>query len=198
MYEPELGLKILQVLLWLKRLLVVVMKQSKEEGYHAVPGLDIPFGEGEDEETFGRKACRKLLPEANYVGTTENGETHMSITTNGDGACALHALWGVPRTHSSNNKTLWYSCDNARTHLLRYLQDDVLSGRTAEFAAAFHSLISTTWREQVRVASAKYTDRGGDTDREDKMVWEALPQHCRDLLRLFVEAKVYEERQLKK
>ena len=57
----------------------------------------------------------------------ENGNEHTAIATNGDGACALHALWGVPRTNPYDKTTQLYSCDNARARLLDFLQDDVLS-----------------------------------------------------------------------
>ena len=104
----------------------------------------------------------------------EGNIEYTAASTNGDGACGLHATWGEVVGS-------WYEWENARERLGGLLLDidaTELDNTASRFKEAFHDLLGVAKTDLVAQARNNFCGEDLDVDPEVRILWDALPRHC--------------------
>ena len=117
------------------------------------------------------------------------GQEYIAAWTCGDGACALHAIFGVPISNC-------LEAGNVRERLLANMEADLLplvASLPASLQHALEEMLEAVWAE-VKAAAEK-NKRHDVLDTEETILWNATPMDIqRDLLE-FVEVQRLEAQQ---
>ena len=81
---------------------------------------------------------------------------YTAALTKGDGACALHSIWGTsaPCDHHRD----WIACDEPRTKLQACMPEDAAILSASELAQPFKTLLYDVGRDLVRNARVVFCD----------------------------------------
>ena len=129
-----------------------------------------------------------LLSGIDIAGAID-GEEHTAAWTCGDGACALHALFGVPTSHQ-------LEATNVRQRVLHALPAELpplVASLNQELKNCLGELLEAVWAEAKAAATATY--RGSAVETEQGIIWNALPEDLQLNILELVEAQRMETRQ---
>lgn len=119
--------------------------------------LDMSMFFDEDVDEDERMACDGAFIKRlkNLAGSIEDGTEWTAASTCGDGACALHSLWGVPTLTPWGS---WLFCEAARDMLLMSLPVDVGEVLAGECGVAARNMLEHVWCEQTLYAMRCHCD----------------------------------------
>ena len=163
--------------------------ESRASNHALLQGIDLPAEPPAE-------SCLRNAVQCTRIYGNIGGALHIAANTHGDGACALHAVWG--RADPERHMDLF--AREVRRAVLEEVPENALTIcglLQGQLSDKFQALMDSVWKELVLPAATAVVDEQSWPSREAAIAWVATASHVQEAIIHFAAQRRHEEAALK-